>query len=86
MSGEDKKQEITFEQSLEALEDIVARMEQKDTGLDQALALFEKGLELSRKCHSHLNRAAGKVEKLVKDLEGNAGTIDYDFKEDRREL
>lgn len=86
MTAIKEKKELSLEDSLEELENIVSKMESRETSLDQALKFFEQGIDLSKKCHSRLNKAAGKVEKLINDLNGTATTEEYDFKEDRREL
>lgn len=42
--------EATFEESLEELEKIVARLEQGDVPLEEALDAFQKGMDLSKQC------------------------------------
>jgi exodeoxyribonuclease VII small subunit len=54
-----------FEQALEDLEALVARMEKGDLPLEEALAHFERGIELTRRCQTALKDAELKVQKLV---------------------
>lgn len=55
-----------FEESLSRLEKIVDELEKGDIPLDQALALFEEGIQLSGSCRKELEAAEGKVEILLK--------------------
>ena len=41
---------ITFEQSLQRLDEIVRRMEKGDVPLEEALSLFEEGTRLAAAC------------------------------------
>lgn len=65
-----KKKIESFEDGLARLEEIVAALEDRSTGLDQAMAAFKEGLELSRALKKKLADAAGKIELLSKDLAG----------------
>ena len=55
-----------FETSLQRLEQIVDELEKGNVPLEQALKLFEEGLELSTSCRRELEDAEGKVEILLK--------------------
>ncbi len=72
----------TFENSLAELEQIVAEMENGDLPLQQALALFERGVHLSRYCQQQLNDAERKVELLVKGQDGNILTVPFTSEND----
>lgn len=54
-----------FEKSLEELETLVARLEEGDLPLEDALAQFERGIGLTRQCQKALADAEQKVEILV---------------------
>ncbi len=56
----------TFEDALKRLESIVERMEKGDLPLDESLALFQEGIELSRICTRQLSAADEHVRKLVR--------------------
>jgi exodeoxyribonuclease VII small subunit len=56
----------SFETSLEDLEKVVKELEAGDIPLDQALALFEKGIGLSENCRKQLEEAETRVEILLK--------------------
>jgi exodeoxyribonuclease VII small subunit len=61
--------EPTFEAAQRELEQIVQRLEGGDTGLDEAIALWERGEELYRFCVAKLDTAQGKLEELAQRVE-----------------
>ena len=61
--------EPTFEAAQRELEQIVQRLEGGDTGLDEAIALWERGEELYRFCVGRLETAQGKIEELATRVE-----------------
>ncbi|MDE2148958.1 MAG: exodeoxyribonuclease VII small subunit [Gammaproteobacteria bacterium] len=54
-----------FEADLKALEDIVAKMEAGDLPLEESLALFERGMALTRACRQTLEQAELRVNRLA---------------------
>lgn len=66
MSTKAPKKE-SFEASLQQLEEIVRELESGDKGLEEALALFEKGVTLSKGLSRQLEEAKHKVEVLMKE-------------------
>jgi len=54
-----------FEQSLTELEALVAKLEQGDVPLEEALKTFERGVALTRQCQTALRNAQQKVEVLL---------------------
>ena len=55
-----------FEDCLQRLEQIVDELEKGNVPLEQALKLFEEGLQLSSSCRKELEEAEGKVEILLR--------------------
>ena len=53
-----------FESAIAELETIVKRLEDGDLALEKSLALFERGVALSRFCHTSLEAAERRVEIL----------------------
>ncbi len=67
-----KKQEAErFEEQLARLEEIVGRLEDDSVGLEEALDLFEKGMELARSCRGRLEAVEQRVERLLAAAEGD---------------
>lgn len=62
---------MTFESSMQRLEQIVRAMERGDVALDESLKLFEEGTQLVRTCGKLLDDAQMQVEKVVKGSDGN---------------
>jgi len=58
---------LSFENALERLEAIVDRLESGDLALEDALASFEEGVQLSRQLSEQLTTAERRVERLLKD-------------------
>ena len=56
----------SFEASLGELEKVVKELESGELALERALALFEKGMELSQACRRQLEEAETRVEMLLK--------------------
>src|SRR5688572_33358483 len=54
-----------FEKSLSELEALVAKLEQGDVPLEDALKTFERGVALTRQCQTALRTAQQKVEVLL---------------------
>lgn len=61
--------EPTFEEAQRELERIVERLERGESGLDEAIGLWERGEELYRFCVSRLDAAQGKIEELARRVE-----------------
>ena len=59
-----------FEDTLAQLEQRVRQLEGGDVPLEQALELFEQGVELARKAHEHLDAAESRVAALSRGRSG----------------
>ena len=69
--------ELTFEAALERLEGIVDRLESGELPLEEALASFEEGVALSRRCAGELDAAQQRIEVLV-EQNGGLATEPFD--------
>lgn len=58
------EKEISFEQALSRLEEIVKKLESGGESLENSLALFEEGTKLSAYCYNTLSRAEQKITEL----------------------
>ena len=76
MSGARTKTKETerFEDQLARLEEIVGRLEDESVGLEEALGLFEQGMELASSCRSRLEQVEQRVARLLeeRDPDGEA--------------
>jgi exodeoxyribonuclease VII small subunit len=67
---EKKTKDDRFEDQLARLEDIVDRLEDESVGLEEALGLFENGMELARRCRARLEEVEQRVTQLLETEEG----------------
>ena len=70
--------EKSFEQSLERLKEIVARLEEGEMALEDSLELFEEGVKLSRDCSGRLEAAEQRIEVLLKRSDGSDDEVSYE--------
>ena len=54
-----------FEKNLKQLEEVVAKLEQGDLPLDEAMKLFQEGMRLSKLCSQRLSTVEQEIKKLV---------------------
>ena len=67
--------QLSFEEALRQLEEIVGTLERGDISLDEAIAAYEKGTSLKAHCQKRLEEARLKVEKIdVPDAGAPAST------------
>ena len=71
--------DATFEESLDALEKIVADLESGKLGLSEALSCYEDGVKHLKSCQQLLERAERKIELLSGvDADGNPVTQPFE--------
>lgn len=80
MTTRKKAESLTFEQSMLELETLVAKMEQGDLPLEDALKSFERGIQLARHSQQKLKDAEQKVQILT--TENGQQTLDV-FESDK---
>lgn len=68
--------DISFEQAMQELEQIVKQLEQGDLPLEQSLAQFEQAVRLSRLSQQKLQQAEQKVSILLQQ-NGNAELTEF---------
>lgn len=73
-----EKKELSFEESLEKLEEIVKKLEVGDVALDDAINEFNNAMKLAKVCDEKLKKAEEAITKLVKD---NGEVVDFQVEE-----
>jgi exodeoxyribonuclease VII small subunit len=63
--------EMTFEEAMAELEQVVGKLERGDVALDDSIKLYERGAELKKRCEAKLKDAEEKVAAITLDAEGN---------------
>ncbi len=64
-----KTEKVSFENKLNRLEEISSLLESDSIGLEEAISLYEEGIELSQDCISTLKNAELKITELKKKLD-----------------
>lgn len=73
-----------FESAIAELETIVKTLEDGDLALEKSLELYERGVQLSRFCHSKLEDAERRVEILNERGEVKPAPASFGADEDER--
>ena len=61
----DDTNKLTFEKAYQELEGTVQRLEEGDLTLEEAIALYERGIYLARSCGDTLDAAELQVQELT---------------------
>ena len=64
--------QMTFEDALKALEDVVRKLESGEVPLDDSISLYERGELLRKHCQARLDAAQARIEKIVAGPDGRA--------------
>ncbi|MVP00150.1 MULTISPECIES: exodeoxyribonuclease VII small subunit [Paenibacillus] len=73
MANETNPQEeaiLSFEEAMDKLEGIVAKLESGDVPLEKAIELYQEGMKLSHLCGQKLEIVEKKIEMLVENEAG----------------
>ena len=73
-----KKKELSFEENLEKLEEIVKKLENGDVPLDDAIKEFNEAMVLAKKCDEKLKSAEEAITKIVNN---DDSVDDFEVKE-----
>lgn len=72
-------EQLTFEEAMKRMEDIVCQLEDGDLPLTQSLELFEEGVRLYKYCVQKLEEAEGRISVILQDSEGNIQKLKQDM-------
>lgn len=78
MAKKEEEKELSFEESLEKLEEIVKKLETGEVPLDDAISQFNEAMKLAKLCDDKLKNAEEAITKLVKD---NGDVVDFQVDE-----
>ena len=72
-------EEMSFEEAMAELEQVVAKLESGQAPLDQSIDLYERGAKLKERCEGRLKDAELRVNKIIAGNDGAAkGTEPFD--------
>jgi exodeoxyribonuclease VII small subunit len=74
--------EMSFEEALKELEEIVGKLEDGELSLDASLGLFEKGVKLTKFLRNELEKAEKKIDILLKDDEGKIEAKPFELQDE----
>jgi len=72
MSGKSKKDEMSIKESFEYLDDLLNKIQDEELPLEEAFALYEKGMKVLKECSGKIDA----VEKKVKLIDANGNVSD----------
>jgi len=73
-----EQKSLTFEEAFAELESVVDKLEGGDLNLEDAMALFERGMFLARYCEKRLDQAELRVSQLITDESGKVAIQPFD--------
>ena len=69
------EQKLPFKQSMSRLEEIIAALEKNEIELEDAIALFEEGLQLVNSCDSQLKNFENRVQELLNTYQEGSDNV-----------
>ncbi|MDC1268991.1 exodeoxyribonuclease VII small subunit [Amylibacter sp.] len=73
--GEIKIEDMSFEQAMNELENVVTSLEGSQIALDDSIAMYERGAALKAHCEAKLKAAEEKVAKITFGSDGQPGGL-----------
>jgi exodeoxyribonuclease VII small subunit len=71
--------ELSFEDALARLEEIVRLLEKGEAPLDQSIELYQEGDRLKRHCEARLKSAQARIERIALGPDGQpSATVPFD--------
>lgn len=80
LKTQEEMAQLTFEQALKRLEEVVGKLEESEVPLEEAIELFQEGMRLSKICGEKLDKVEQKIEILIEE-EGKVSTRPFDIGE-----
>ncbi|MCZ0754678.1 exodeoxyribonuclease VII small subunit [Anoxybacillus sp. J5B_2022] len=62
-----EEKELTFEEAMKQLEEIVEKLEEGNVPLEKAISFFQEGMRLSKWCHDKLQHAEKQMEYILRE-------------------
>ncbi|WP_368652038.1 exodeoxyribonuclease VII small subunit [Ornithinibacillus sp. 4-3] len=63
----DENKELSFEDAMVKLEDIVKKLEEGDVPLETAISYYQQGMELSKLCNTKLQNVQEKMTMIMNE-------------------
>ncbi|MEC7735110.1 MAG: exodeoxyribonuclease VII small subunit [Pseudomonadota bacterium] len=78
MNKKNDIKDLSFEQALSELEDIVEKLEQGDIDLEDSIDIYERGNLLKAHCEKKLESAKMKIDKIISQPDGDFSSESYE--------
>ncbi len=78
MNKKNDIKDLSFEQALSELEEIVEKLEQGDIDLEDSIGIYERGNLLKAHCEKKLESAKMKVDKIISQPDGDFSSESYE--------
>lgn len=75
-------EELSYEESMKELEQVVKELEGNELTLDESIEKFEKGMKLSKHCSKLLDGAEKKIALLIEKEDGSVTTEKFELPEE----
>ncbi|WLR43882.1 exodeoxyribonuclease VII small subunit [Bacillus carboniphilus] len=76
------EKEISFEEAMKSLEEIVNKLEEGDVPLEKAIEYYQEGMGLSKICHEKLQHVEKQMDFILKE---NGEMTQFHLQEDENE-
>ncbi|MGI6703371.1 MAG: exodeoxyribonuclease VII small subunit [Clostridia bacterium] len=74
------ERELSFEEAMDRMEEIIALLEDGELAIDKSLEVFEEGIRLYRYLTQKLERVEGRVKLIMEDKDGAVDKSDFEPK------
>lgn len=79
MTEYENVEEMTFEQSIDALEALVKRLEDGGIDLDESLRIYEQAVALRDHCRSILEDGERRIRKIMENVDGSVREEEFEI-------
>ncbi|MFZ4452143.1 exodeoxyribonuclease VII small subunit [Salibacterium aidingense] len=62
-----EKEDVSFEEAMAKLENIVEKLEEGEVPLEKAIAMYQEGMTLSNTCHEKLRQVEKQMDRIVEE-------------------
>ncbi|TMW73743.1 exodeoxyribonuclease VII small subunit [Alteribacter natronophilus] len=63
----EQNEQVTFEEAMERLEEVVEKLEEGDVPLEEAIQMFQRGMDLSKYCHERLKKVEAQMDQILNE-------------------
>lgn len=72
------KKKLSLSRAIDRLEEIVQRLEAEEIELEEALKLFDEGMDLIRDAERELTESQGRLKQVLVDRQGRQRHVDFE--------